>query len=168
MSTVSVTCRPGTAEECDRFARQWATALDAETRPVEAFGPFVQLGPKRGHGVRHRLIQQGLRLATADLASSSSFAIADAEGVALGWLAFDLPTEQHPLTLHFAHVDSLVRRRGIGLMLLREALAFRDKRAPRYTCITLGGAALLRAVAALPAETEAHATGNGVVEARGL
>jgi GNAT superfamily N-acetyltransferase len=75
----------------------------------------------------------------------------------------------NPLTLHFCFVDDAVRRRGIGRALIQHVFALRDERAPRYTCITSGGAGLLRAVAALSNRMSAYAieAASGVVEARG-
>lgn len=171
---VLTTVRPVAGHELDRFARQWASELDAETRHVESFGPFVQLGPRRGLGVRHRFMHHALIHVSDEYVRQSYFAVAEADGATLGWCAFDLPTDEHPLTIHFVCVEGLVRRRGHGSRLLSKVLAFSDERAPRYTCITSGGAALLRAVAALSDQTGAHGDridqvgGDGVVEAPGI
>jgi GNAT superfamily N-acetyltransferase len=170
---VLIECRQAPAYEAELYARQWAKALlaGAETRTVEVFGPFVQIGTKRGHGVRHRVMTHAIRLSVAELTASSLFAIATSDGCTLGWCAFERPNMTNPLTIHFVCVDELVRRRGFGRMLLQRVLAFRDERAPRYTCITSGGAGLLRAVAALSDRMSAHAgdeATSGVVEARGI
>jgi GNAT superfamily N-acetyltransferase len=168
---VLIECRRAPAYEAELYARQLAKALlaQAETRTVDDFGPFVQIGPKRGHGVRHRIMTHAIRLAASELMPSSMFAIAISDGCTLGWCAFEPPSATHPLTIHFVHVDDLVRRRGFGRTLLQRVLALRDERAPRYTCITSGGAGLLRAVAALSNRMSAHAieAASGVVEARG-
>lgn len=156
--------------EVEQFAQQWAAALDGETRPVEQFGPFVQVGPKRGHGVRNRWIHHAFRAGAKASLTSSALAFAKAGSVIVGWCSFDMPSHEHPLTLHFAHIDALVRRRGVGLLLLRSVLALRDERAPRFTCITQAGAALLRAAERSTSDgvTRAGEAASRVVEARGL
>lgn len=168
---VLITVAPAADHELDRFCRQWVASLRTETRAVEAFGSFVQVGPKRGLGLRHRLLHRALRLSTAELIGGSLLAIAQADGIQLGWCSFELPVPEHPLTVHFTYVDPLARRRGIGRSLLCLALAHRDTREPRFTCITSDGAALLRAVAALSSGMGAYGderiASDGVVDARG-
>lgn len=160
--------RPAHGDELADFARQWSRAMLAETRHVDECGPFVQLGPTRGHGVHRKFLFEALALQCSDVLAGASVSVLDVDGVPLAWCCWETPDE-HPLTLRFLHVADLVRRRGFGSTLLRHVLGHRDGRTPRLTCITSSGAALYRAVAApaLTAGEHAAAEHSRVVEARG-
>lgn len=157
--------------EIAEFARQWARCMLSETRPVDDLGPFVQLGPKRGHGLHQKFLLQAMSLATrAALDDEDAFvSVLESEDVPLAWCCWVAPHDR-PLTIKFLHVADLVRRRGFGSTLLRHVLGHRDGRPVKLTCITSSGAALYRAVAAPARVTDEHAAAahSRVVEARGI
>ncbi len=157
--------RPAHDSELATFSGQWSRALLAETRPVDELGPFVQVGPRRGHGLHRNFLRQALAAGCYAWVTdpASVVTVLEEDDAVLGWCAWQPATIERPLTIAFLLVQDLVRRRGLGSELLRDVLGFRDGRTPRLTCITASGAALYRAVAAHDEETAAHA----VVEARG-
>lgn len=162
--------RSATPDELPAFGATWARALMAETRQVDDLGPFVQLGPRKGHGTHRNFLRHALAagcLAWLD-DPASIVSVLEEDGVVLGWCAWQPATVERPLTIAFLFVADLVRRRGFGSILLRDVLGFRDDRAPRLTCITASGAAFYRAAAALLDTGEQHAgTQHAVVEAQG-
>ena len=155
--------------ELDEFAAQWARALLSETRQVDELGPFLQIGPKRGHGTHRNFLRHALVAGCIEFIGSENTVVTvlEDDGAVLGWCAWQPATHERPLTIAFVHVADLVRRKGFGSLLLRDALSFRDDRAPRLTCITPSGAALYRAVAAPAPVRDGHAAADRVVEARG-
>lgn len=167
--------RAAHAEELPEFARQWARSLLPETRPVDDLGPFVQLGPKRGHGVHRKFLLHALMDSCAEAFAlddewSLRCDVLEQDGVPLAWALWSAPYAEQPLVIRFLHVVDLARRRGLGSKLLRFVLDSRDSRAPRLTCITSSGAALYRAVAAPALTNGEHAQRiePRVVEARGI
>jgi GNAT superfamily N-acetyltransferase len=162
--------RLAVTDEIAGFARLWARSMLAETRQVDDLGPFVQLGPTRGHGCHRTFVYHALLRAAEDHLRSSTCTVLDVEGVPLAWACWEAPEGEHSLMIRFLHVADLVRRRGFGSTLLRHVLGHRDGRRTRLTCITRSGAALYRAVAAPALSPGEHATAaehSRVVEARG-
>lgn len=157
--------RPARPEELQDMAKAVAKAMVGETRVVDDCGVFVQIGPRKGLGLHRRVLLDAFKSESVRLLNESDcIAVADVDGEAVGWIAWSDPNPLRPLTIRFVFVDPLVRRRGFGRLLLSTALANRDEREPRLSCITPGGAELYRAVAASTREPDGPQEQSRVVE----
>jgi len=137
--------RYATDLEIEDAAKQIARNTISDTRFIRGFGPFTQVGPWGGNGVHRKILLRGLELSAREVLGQSVVLTLEVDGEPVGWVAFRPPSEAAPLTVVFVHVIDLVRRHGFGRQLIRQALAFRDERAPRFSYMTRAGAALLRA-----------------------
>lgn len=154
--------RPLRPDEADLVLVEWTRSLADNPPDVHGLPPagrFVRLPTDRGSSTAYVRVGGGARIAAwawhdmhrawvRELLPSISVDVATLpdHDEPLGWVAY-APPALRPLVVHYVSTIAPARRRGVGALLLRRALASADDRGVRISHLTDEGRRLLERVA---------------------
>jgi ribosomal protein S18 acetylase RimI-like enzyme len=159
---IALRTRPLDANEHDLVLVDWTRSL-ADNTPGPGLPPagrFIRLPTDRGsstayvrvggearlsawcwHAMHRSYVRELLGTIKVDVATLPD------HSEPLGWVAYAPASKEHPIVVHYLHVITQARRRGVGEHLLRHALEQQDSRGVRISHLTAVGRRLLDRIA---------------------